>query len=122
MPSGLIEQKHGMSAALNRSADLGKMILHGGRVAIWHDEPGAFALRRTDGAENVSPFGTLVVRRGRPASTPRPAAGDLVLLSDQGLVLEPDFYWRSRRELLLDCRQLVGEIFLNASMTSGSCA
>lgn len=109
-----------MSAALNRSADLGKMILRGGRVAPGHDEPGAFALRRRDGAENVSPSGALIMRRGWPASTPRPAASDLVLLSNPGLVLEPDFYWRSRRELLLDRRQLVGEVLLNASMISGS--
>jgi hypothetical protein len=122
MPSGLIEQNHRMSAVINHRADFGKVCLHGGRVAIRHDETGSFALRRTDGAENVSPFRALIVRRTRTSSAPCPSACDFVLLSDPGFVLEPDFYFRFRREPLSDRRQLVGEVFLNSSIASVSCA
>ena len=111
-----------MSAAFNHGADFDKMRFHGGRVAIGHNEPGPFTLRRTDGAENVGPFRALIMRRTRTATTARPSAGDLVLLSDPGFILEPDFYFRSRRKPLPDRRQLVEEVFLNSSIASVSCA
>lgn len=109
-----------MSAALNCAADLDQMRLHGRGVAIGHDEAGAFSFCRTDGAENVSPFRALIVWCAWPGSAPRPSAGYFVLLSDPGLVLEPDLYLRARREPLPDRRQSGGKVFLKSSMTSVS--
>jgi len=48
-------------------------------------------------------------------ATPSPAARDLVLLADAGLVLEPDLYLGARGLSALDLCQQVGEVFLNAS-------
>ena len=51
-----------------------------------------------------------------------PPAGDLVLLPDAGLVLEPDLYVLAARLLGCDRRQLGGEVFLKAAMASASWA
>ena len=91
VPTGLIENQHGVGAGLDSLRDFPKMRLHGMGIAVRHDQSGALALRRANGAEYVDPLGTLVVRRSGPRPAPCPAAGDLVLLTDAGLVLEPDF-------------------------------
>ena len=52
---------------------------------------------------------------------PCPTIGELVLLADSHLVLEPDLYRCARRELGADFRHAYGKVFLNASMASGSC-
>ena len=121
MPSGLIQDQNGMRAGLDLAADDSKMLGHGMGVAIGHDQSGALAPDRTDGAEYIGPFGALIVRRARPRSPPRPPARDLVLLTDPCFVLKPDFY---RLATALDAN--VGgdgaEVFLNASIASASCA
>jgi hypothetical protein len=43
----------------------------------------------------------LILARCRPGATPRPAAGDLVLLADTGFVAEPDLYGAALDALLL---------------------
>ena len=47
--------------------------------------------------------------------------GELVLLADPHLVLEPDLYRCVRRELGTDFCHAKGKVFLNASIASGSC-
>jgi hypothetical protein len=47
---------------------------------------------RANGAENVGRGGALILRRGGPAASFCPAAGDLVLLADPGLIGEPQLY------------------------------
>jgi len=53
VPSGLIEQEHGMAAWSDRGGDLGQMQVHRLGVAVWQDQGRTFALTRTDGAEEV---------------------------------------------------------------------
>ena len=122
VPSGLVDNHHRMSAGVDGGADLGEMCLHRLGVAIRHDQPGALALRRADGAEYVGPFGALVVRCPGAGAAPCPAAGDLVLLADARLVLKPDLYLSARGVLGTDLRQEGGEFFLKVSIASGSCA
>jgi hypothetical protein len=122
MPPGLVENDHRMSAALNYKADLMKMRLHGRRIAIGHDEAGAFAFRRADGAENVSPLRALIVRSTRAGSALGPAAGYLVLLANAGFVLKPDLDLCAGCKPLLDRRQLGGEVFLKSAIASVSWA
>jgi hypothetical protein len=57
-----------------------------------------------------------------PRPAPCPAPGDLVLLTDPGLVLEPDLYRLARRVALGDLVEALGEVFLNAAMASASWA
>ena len=79
-----------------------------------HHQRGAFPLRRADCAEDIGGSRALILRGAGSGSAPGPAAGDLVLLHNPGLVLEPYFYWLT----LFRCnfRQAGGEVFLNAAM------
>ena len=98
MPAGLIHEQHGVGAGGDRKRDLGEVEVHRLGVAERQDQPRSFALHRADRAEDVGRLGSLVVRRRRARSPLRPAACDLVLLPDPGLILEPDLYWRAARE------------------------
>src|ERR1700740_1197875 len=92
MPSGLIEQQHGMPTRRDLGGDDREVKVHRLGVAPGQDEAGRFALCRTDGTEDVGRGGALIVWRRGPGSAPGPAPGNLVLLADAGLVAEPDFY------------------------------
>src|SRR4051794_4624727 len=92
VPSGLVEEKHGVGSWRDRPCDLGKGQVHGLGVAGGPDQGRALALSRTDRAEDVGRGGTLIVGRRRPGAAPRPAPGDLVLLADPRFVGEPELY------------------------------
>lgn len=110
-----------MCARRDLRADQLEMLGHGMGIAIRHDQPCALALSRADRAEDIGPFGALVVRRARAGSAPGPSAGEFVLLANAGFVLEPNLY---RRPALLnpDVDDGVTEVFLNASMAASSWA
>lgn len=72
-------------------------------------------------AEQVARLRALIMDGAWPRAGPRPAIGQLVLLADPHLILEPDLYRRARREVLADVRNARGEVFLNAAIASGSC-
>ena len=86
MPSGLIEEEDGVGSGRDRLGDLRQMQVHRLGVAGRQDQGCALALFRTDGTEDVGRGGALVTRRARAGAALRPAAGDLVLLADAGLV------------------------------------
>ncbi len=75
-----------------------------------------------DGAEDMGRAGALVVRCAGPGATPGPTAGDLVLLADPGLILEPDLYPCARGVVARDLPHEGGEFFLNASTAYSFCA
>ena len=117
VPTGLIHKDDGVGAGCDGLRDLGEVGVHGGGVAEGQDQPGADATVRTDRAEDIGRPGPLVMRRRRARAALGPTTGDLVLLTDPGLVLEPEFYrtaLRSLRDLCQDGR----EVFLNSSMSS----
>jgi len=122
VPAGLVEQQNGVGAGRDGAGDLGQMERHGGRRTARQHQGGALAQGRADGTEDIGRAGALVVRRTRPRATTRPAAGDLVLLPDAGLVLEPDFYGLACGLARRDLRQDRGEVFLNADAASLSWA
>src|SRR5882724_2368515 len=95
---------------------------HGRGVAERQDEACAGSLCRTDGAEDVGRARALIVRRRWPRPAPRPATGDLVLLSDPRFVLEPDFYRLACPLVLRDLCQTGGEAFLKTATASASWA
>ena len=122
MPSGLIDNHHRMGARIDGLADLGQMRRHRRDVTPGHDQPGALALGGADGAEDVGPFGALVVGCAGSGSLARPASCDFVLLPDPGLVLPPDFYRGAVWQDPADRCELVGKVFLKAAAASGSWA
>jgi hypothetical protein len=121
VPSGLIEDENGVSAGRNFRRDLVEMKLHGFGVAGRQHESGAdpaFGAHRT---EQIGRLGALIVDGAGTRAFPGPAIGELVLLADPHLVLEPHLYGCARRKLRADFRHAYGKVFLNASMASVSC-
>src|SRR5262245_10190443 len=83
----------------------------------------AGTLLRTDCTEDVGGSGPLVPRCTWTGAALGPAAGDLVLLADAGLVGEPDFYRVAVKRLLArNCLQARGEVFLKSSIAPSACA
>src|SRR5215213_4710815 len=116
VPTGLVEQQDGVPAGIDHVGDFLQVQAHRGAVAEGQNQRRALALTRTDGTEDVGGRGALVLRRGRAAAAPCPAARDLVLLTDSGLVGEPDLYGVAVSALVLrDACQRGGEVFLNVS-------
>src|SRR5881396_2872946 len=73
--------------------------------------------------EDVGGSGPLVPRCAWTGAALGPAAGDLVLLADAGLVGEPDFYRVAvKRPLARNCLQARGEVFLKSSIVPSACA
>jgi len=121
VPSGLIEDENGVSAGTNFSSDLVDVQLHGFAIAEGQHEGGTDAEFGADGAEQIGRLRALVVAGPRSRARPGPAIGQLVLLADPHLVLEPHLYRRSWSERTADFRHTNGEVFLNASIASALC-
>ena len=123
MPAGLIDEKHGVCVWRDVLGDFGKMKVHRQGIADRQDKGCAFALLRTDGAEDVRRKSALIVRRARPRSALGPAARDLVLLTDAGFILEPDFYLVGLDAFFTrDFLQAGWEVFLKFSIAPCACA
>jgi len=103
--------------------DLGEVQVHRLGVAGRHDQGCTLALLRADCTEDVGGSGPLVPRCAWTGAALGPAAGDLVLLADAGLVGEPDFYRVAVKRLLArNCLQARGEVFLKSSIAPSACA
>src|SRR4051795_12372294 len=92
MPAGPVE--HEDHALVRTGADLvgegGQDLAEQGRVhAVGHD-PGNFAGRGPDEAEQVKPLEAMMAERVRPAAAGRPEAADHRLQPDPVLVERPD--------------------------------
>jgi hypothetical protein len=113
--AGAIEDESGMRTGGDPTADLGEMQSHRFGIGGWEDEGRGSATLRTDGAEDVGRFVTLVAGCTRPRSPLGPNAGQGPLLADARFILEPDFdglVFGVVGELRRDC---CGEVFLNVS-------
>ena len=123
VPASLIDQENGMGSWCDHLGNLSEMQVHRLGVASRQDQGRALALLRADRTEDVGGSGALVPGRARSGAALGPAAGDLVLLADTSLVLEPDFYLVDVNRLLArDCLQARREVFLKSSMTPLACA
>jgi hypothetical protein len=89
VPSGLIEEQDGVCAGRDSSGNFLQVQGHRLGGTARQNETGPLALGRTDGTEGR--LGSLVARGRGTSSALGPAAGDLVLLTDPGLVGEPNF-------------------------------
>src|SRR3954470_24112300 len=95
------------------------MQAHGLRIASGQHQGCALALLRADRSEDVDRARSLIMRGPGPGAPPGPAAGDLVLLADPGLVLPPQLDRGAVREARPDRLQRGGESFLKSSSASG---
>src|SRR3954467_1570158 len=99
--------------------DFRQVQAHGLRVASGQDQGRALALLGADRPEDVDRACSLIVGGALPGPPSGPAARDLVLLADTGLVLPPQLdrgaVWEARPDRL----QGGGETFLKSSSASG---
>jgi len=123
MPARLIEEQDGVRSEGDILGDFFQVEVHGERVALGQDKPGALALLGTDRTENVGRGGALIVRRVGARSLLGPTACDFVFLTDAGLVLEPDFYsFGGDAFFARDFVQARGETFLKSSIAPSAWA
>src|SRR5215211_317644 len=101
--------------------DLVKMKLHGFAVAGRQHQSSAGSALWAHGTEHIGRLGALVLDGAWSRALAGPAVGELVLLPDPHLVLEPYLYRCAGGEPRADFRHAGGKVFLNASTTSGSC-
>ena len=112
-----------MGSRCDRLGDFGQMQVHRLGIAGRHDQGGSLSLLRADGTEDVGRCGSLIPRSARASAALGPAAGDLVLLADTSLVLEPNFYLTDvDRFFARDLIQARWELFLKSSMAPSACA
>jgi hypothetical protein len=117
MPAGLVDQEDGVGRRRDSFGDLGEVQIHCLSVAGRQDQGRALALVRADRAEDVGRSGALIAWGDRTSAALGPSAGDLVLLTNAGLVGEPDFYGLAVERLLArDRLQTGGEAFLKSSI------
>ena len=121
MPASLIEHKDSVRAGGDLGGNLVEVKLHSLAVAGREHECGTGSALRADRAEQVGGLGALIMRSAGARAPSGPAVGQLIFLSDPHLILEPDLYRSTGRELRADFRQAGGKVFLNACMASGSC-
>ena len=122
MPTRAIHHEDGVRAGRDAARDFIDMRLHGVGVDPWRGDSRALAERRTDRAEGIGVFVTLIGGLARTRALARPLANDAVLLADAGFVLEPQFDRRVLGYVFQMNAQRVREVFLKASMISGFCA
>jgi hypothetical protein len=123
MPSGLIDEEDGVGSWCDRLGDFREVQVHRFGIAGGQDQSRALAQFRADGTEDIGRCGSLIPRRARASAALRPSAGNLVLLADTSLVLEPDFYLADvDRFFARDFTQARWEFFLKSSIAPSACA
>src|SRR3954463_6590162 len=113
MPTRLVRQDEGMRAGRNRLRNLLQVQGHALGGAAGQNQARAFALSRTDRAEDVSRLGSLIFRRCGAGAAFGPAPGDPILLAHPGLIRKPDLE-RLAAHRLPYLLQAGGEVFLKA--------
>src|SRR3954468_3381177 len=94
--------------------DFRQMQAHGLCIASGQHQGRALALLRADRSEDVDRTRRLIMRGAGPGAPSGPAAGDLVLLADTGLVLPPQLDRGALREARPDRLQGGWEAFLKS--------
>src|SRR6476659_6234117 len=112
MPAGLVQENDSMRVRRDQPRNLLQMQAHALGRAAGQDQAGAFALGRADCPEDVGRGRPLVLGGRGAGATQRPAACNLVLLADAGLVGEPDLYRLAAHLGFRDLRQTAEEVFM----------
>src|SRR5271170_232980 len=89
VPTGTIEDDHGMSIGGDLAADLAEMMVHRDGIADRHDQRRRFALQWADRTKHIGRGKAEVLWCRRPASGLPPHPGQAVFLAEASLILEP---------------------------------
>ena len=87
----LVEDEGCARARRDGGGDLDQMQVHRPDVALGQDQADHHAVKRADRAEYGGGRGALIQHRDRPSAAFGPASPQLRLLTDAGLIAEPDF-------------------------------
>src|SRR3982075_4097218 len=98
------------------------MPLHGFGVGMRHDDCDPGIAARTDRAEQIGIFVTLILGLARSRALFGPLVDQTVLLPNAHLILEPDLDRRCRRKCIHNLCDQSGEVFLKAVIACASCA
>lgn len=120
VPPRAVESDDRMSASCDLLADFRQMQVHRDRIDAGQNKGDPSAPRRTDRAENIDPFVSLIARCPGAASFIRPDVGQAALLPDPGFILPPELEGLSTRVLGDGGSDEVGEVFLCASCAAAS--
>jgi hypothetical protein len=123
VPARLIGEQHGVGAGRDGGGDFGEMQVHCLGIAGGQDQRGTLAQLRADRAEDVGRGGALIAGSARAGAALGPPACDLVLLTNAGLVLEPNLYRLNvDRFFARNFFQARGEVFLKSSIAPSAWA
>src|SRR3974377_2042624 len=89
VPTGTIEDHHGMGISGDLAADLAEVMVHRDGIADWHDQRRRLAFRRADRTKHIGRGEAEVLRCHRSAAGLPPHPGQAVFLADASLVLKP---------------------------------
>jgi hypothetical protein len=111
VPSGPVEQQHGVSALGDVSRDLVEMELHRLGVGMGQGERFADAAGWANRSEQIGVVVALICGLARPGSASCPLPDLAVLLTDAGFVLKPDLDRRRLRQAVEMGAQRAREVF-----------
>jgi hypothetical protein len=120
VPSGPVEQQHGVGALGDVARDFVEVELHHVSVGVGQREGRSDAPRWADRAEQIGVVIALVGGLPWPRPAPGPLPNLAVLLADAGLVLKPDFDRRRLGQAVEMGLQRAREVFLKASTVRSS--
>src|SRR5258705_10634384 len=89
VPTGTIEDHHGMATSGDLAADLAEVMVDGGGIADRHDQRRRLALRRADRTKHIGRGEAEGLWCCRPAARLPPPPGQAVFLADARPVLKP---------------------------------
>ena len=121
VPPSPVEKHHGVCAFGDVARDFVEVELHHVGVGIGKRQGRSDAPRWADRAEQIGVVVALIGGLSWSRSAPGPLADEAVLLSNPGLVLEPDFHGRRLGQPFQMSPQRAREVFLNPSTIRLSC-
>ena len=119
VPSGAVEQQHGVGARSNIARDFVEVKLHHVGVGVGQRQRRSDAPGWTDRAEQIGVVVTLVGRLPWPRSASGPLPDKAVLLADPSFILEPCDRRRLGQPFEMSF-QRAWKVFLNASTIRSS--
>jgi len=121
MPARPIHDDNAVGFGGDGGADLLKVLLHGLGVGAGHHQGRPFVEGRANRAKDIGVRVALVGWLARACAFWRPLINLAILLANPRFILEPDFNGRILRDIFQAFRQRLWEVFLKASIASGSC-
>src|ERR1700676_1387124 len=120
MPAGSVADQHSVGVSSHLHADFIEMLVHRLGVRGGHDNRGTDAAGRANRAKQISRIMPVITYHLRARADRRPDVGERALLTDSGLILEPDLDRCASGGGQKRILHQAGEVFLKVSWAAGS--